>query len=468
MTSPVSTYQKPFTSVREQARLMADRGMDIGVVSDAEAMLRKHGYYRLSGYSHLYREFTPSADGKKALSTYKSGTTLKAVLDLCCLDEELRSLLSDALATVEIALRFNIGHRLGRRDIFAHRMPHHVDEAFALWRAGDDVLHCRITESSHAEWLRAYRVQEIRSQETFVAHFRSKYGPHLPVWVSTEVMSFGTLSRLYNGMLENDRKLIAVRFGVVTSRGEGDPATFSNWINHLRHVRNICAHYGRVWNRTLDVAIVVPPALAELEHLDEPAPRKIYGSIAILRFLLARVEPGALDVSRIEGIVAALDGIPDASTEQMGFPPDWRDEPLWERDYKADSLTSAVVNAVDDIEVVNGVEARDLLTTKNKNSERRDWLRYLTAKSAVIFHQLGPQKYYPAFQFKDGDVRHDVASINEALFEHLDESLRSAPSAHRVVQDWWVTANRENGFSLSPLEQLEIDGGSVRRAAGVI
>lgn len=468
MTSPVSRYEKPFTSVPEQARLMAGRGMNIGDVAVAEATLRKCGYYRLSGYSHLYRERVQSGVGIKTLTNYRSGTTLTAVLALYSLDEELRNILLNALATVEIALRFNIGHRLGRRGAFAHRMPNQLDEKFTLWQATEAGQSSRVKESTHAEWLRDYRVQEKRSQETFVAHFRSKYGPHLPVWVSTEVMSFGTLSRLYNGMLENDRKLIALRFGAVTNDEEGDPATFSNWMNHLRHVRNICAHYGRIWNRTLDVALIVPPALVELKHLEEPAPRKIYGSIAILRFLLARVDPGALDAARIEWLIDALGAIPDASTEQMGFPHDWQEEALWSSGYEGDTRTIDVFNAVDDVEVANGKEARDLLTIKPRDSDRRQWLKYLVANSAVISHKLGPQRYYPLFQFKDGDVRPDVADINEALFQRVDEQSRRERSAHCEVQNWWITVNSMNGFSLPPIEQVDIDVESVRKAAGVV
>ncbi|MGY5317946.1 Abi family protein [Neomicrococcus lactis] len=45
---------------------------------------------------------------------------------------------------------------------------------------------------------------------------------------------------------------------VRTADGHGDRGAFGNWLNNLRNVRNICAHYGRVWNRAFDVLIDAP------------------------------------------------------------------------------------------------------------------------------------------------------------------------------------------------------------------
>ena len=108
----------------------------------------------------------------------------------------------------------------------------------------------------------------------FVVHFRETYGPHLPIWVATEVMSFGVLSGLYDLMTQADQEILAARFHISTADGKGDRGASSNWLNNLRNVRNICAHYGRLWNRSFDVVIDAPgQARADAATLLAPARR---------------------------------------------------------------------------------------------------------------------------------------------------------------------------------------------------
>jgi len=60
-------YTKPFRSVTEQVALLAEHGLEIGTPEYATSLLQRVGYYRLSGYWHLFREFeSPSADASNA------------------------------------------------------------------------------------------------------------------------------------------------------------------------------------------------------------------------------------------------------------------------------------------------------------------------------------------------------------------------------------------------------------------
>src|SRR5688572_22756196 len=122
MDSAVSRYDKPFTSVPEQVELLKRSGMLIGDSAAGEAMLRRCGYYRLSGYTHYFR-VTPSMRG------FAPGTSLEQVHALYCFDETLRSVILEGVAQLEPALRFHIGHRLGRSAKFAHRRGAFLNDA---------------------------------------------------------------------------------------------------------------------------------------------------------------------------------------------------------------------------------------------------------------------------------------------------------------------------------------------------
>lgn len=114
-----STYAKRFLSLEEQLERLVERGM---YVRDAEWALRRLqaiGYYRLSGYWYPFRERSDSPSQPRP-STFSDGTTLDEVVDIYCFDERLRAMMLTAIARIEIALRFWVGHRLGRRGPFAH------------------------------------------------------------------------------------------------------------------------------------------------------------------------------------------------------------------------------------------------------------------------------------------------------------------------------------------------------------
>lgn len=238
MTTLDSTYAKPFLTVPEQVRRLRERGMDCGDDVYASDVLERYGYYRLSGYWHLFRERpVPPApqfdeEGREIrLDSFTAGTSLSQVVALYEFDHEVRSRLGEVLSVVETAFRFFIGHRLGRVDTFAHRKP----EVLGAMREVQQHAFVRVWSvlrrqplpqrmaptAAYREWLEEYERYEKRARGDFVAHFRQKYGPHLPIWVATEVMSFGALSGLYRLMPQSDQEILAARFQVLTAGGNG-------------------------------------------------------------------------------------------------------------------------------------------------------------------------------------------------------------------------------------------------------
>ena len=98
-------------------------------------------------------------------------------------------------------------------------------------------------EEYHKEFLEDIK-QEIgrNSKAPFVRNFRENYeGGQLPMYALVEVFSFGTLSKFYKNMHNKDKKEIAKTFGVGYTYIE-------SWLESISYVRNICAHYGRLYN----------------------------------------------------------------------------------------------------------------------------------------------------------------------------------------------------------------------------
>lgn len=140
-------YKKPWKSYEEQLELLIARGMRVTDREKALKYLQRIGYYRLSGYWYAFRQRSGvSQDGRRvnekrsgkpledtvALDEFKEGTSFKNVVDLYVFDKQLRLLAMDALERIEIALRVDISHTLGKIDPFAYLKPELLHKTFSV------------------------------------------------------------------------------------------------------------------------------------------------------------------------------------------------------------------------------------------------------------------------------------------------------------------------------------------------
>ena len=98
------------------------------------------------------------------------------------------------------------------------------------------------------DWEFVLEVLQVNSsKEVFVEHFRNQYGndhPYMPVWVATEIMTFGHVLTMYQGAPNTIKKSIAAPLGI-------HDGVLGSWLLSLNTIRNICAHHSRLWNRKL-------------------------------------------------------------------------------------------------------------------------------------------------------------------------------------------------------------------------
>lgn len=462
-------YKKPFLTVPEQIARLRDRGMVIDDPEYASSLLRNVGYYRLSGYSYLFRQrdLSPGAPPDARLSTFVGGTSLESVNDVYQFDRGLRRLVFDAIERVEVALRFSIGHVLGQSHAFAHRDPSALHSKFTgLDGVQENLLYSRWLDSKHAELLRDLDREEKRSQEAFVLHFDKKYGKPLPVWVVTEILSFGTLGRLYGGLNQAHRERIAEDLLVLNAVPNGDSVTLANWLNHLRYVRNTCAHHARLWNRSVSTKLNSPTGIPDLHHLAPIERRnKIYGTLAVLAFLLERLDPGNGWRTQIMNyITEGLTRINQRPTA-MGFPDDWENLAIWKDDYKPlGNLTLQRKMIQDSFESQPTGETSLLLRPKETDRKKRAaWVRWLRSQHILLGLKLSSTIEYPSFQLDETTqtVIPVVGEANRRVFELLAATTDSdhagwLDQTSWEVARWWMTAIPEAG-DRTPL-QLQEDG----------
>jgi abortive infection bacteriophage resistance protein len=315
----VSNYRKPHLSYQEQLDLIRSRGATCADDRRGVELLQAVGYYSLTGYLHPYR--VPGPSGERRSDRFRDGTRLEDVSRLIDFDRKLRTCLLEGVLLVEVAIRARIAYVLGRRDPFGHvTRPSLERKACSRKRRRGSK-----TQTAFDWWLEEYaRLEERASREPFVAHNLERYGRPLAIWIACEFLDFGAVSNLYQLLLYSDRQEIA------ESTGLSKEKILRSWITSLNHVRNVCAHNQRLWNRVLTVKPSIPEsAPPALQHLVSLGNTKPYCAIAITAYLVGHLNPNAGWGAAVASVINSFPDIPHRSLAEVGVPDGWAAEPIW-------------------------------------------------------------------------------------------------------------------------------------------
>ncbi|MHB9096236.1 MAG: Abi family protein [Syntrophales bacterium] len=295
-------FTKPPLSIEQQIRLLQSRGMTVANPERAARYLAHINYYRLRAY---WLPFEEKADGIEHL--FKTGTTFNEVLTIYLFDRKFRLLVMEAIERLEISFRTRFAHEI------ALIYGSHAYLDASVFRRADLYRQC----------LKSLRGEIRRSQETFIKHYRAIYDdPELPpIWAVCEVMTFGQLSMWFKNLkCRSDRNAIARIYGI-------DGVILGSFMHHLTHIRNLTAHHCRLWNRRMVFTMTIPALPVELAGMfNRHSERNIYNTLVMLGYLLKLISPGTSWPVRIRKLIEEY--VPD-KTASMGFPPGWRDLPMW-------------------------------------------------------------------------------------------------------------------------------------------
>ncbi|HWJ71004.1 MAG TPA: Abi family protein [Sphingobium sp.] len=123
-------YTKPHLSFPDQLTLLMNRGLVVTDAPKAIEHLQRIGYGRLAPYWQPFQQTIPDPNDRNRairLEDFQPGAEFRHVVDLYLFDKKLRLIFLDALERIEVALRVDFAHALGRRDPWAHRDAAHLD-----------------------------------------------------------------------------------------------------------------------------------------------------------------------------------------------------------------------------------------------------------------------------------------------------------------------------------------------------
>lgn len=293
-------YDKKPKTIDESIELLIERKLLIDNTERAKKYLSTIGYFRLTGYMfHLQ-----SKDGNH---TFDGKTSFNDIINLYKFDKELRAIFLEYLERIEICLRAKLTNTYSLKYGF-------------LWYANKDLFQ---DDKTYEEINNEIRKEFENPKERFLKSFKNRYVDDLPPSnMALETLSLGKLSRLYKGLKNDELKIgIASEFNLISS-------ILSSFLIYLSHVRNICAHHSRLWNKKITVDRPIMPNRKEYKFKGtnfEDTNTTVYGIISILNRLLSSFNNDNNFTSKVEKLIKDY----NINPRLMGFPDDWENNANW-------------------------------------------------------------------------------------------------------------------------------------------
>lgn len=277
---------KPHTTYNQQIEKLESRGCIITDVIYCKTVLENISYYRLSAY------FLPF---KQQDNNYINGTTFEQIYNIYEFDRKLRALIFSFIEIIEVSLRARLSYFHSQK----------YGPLGYLDASNFNSKHNAIKFKNNID-------REIRNNDKtlFVKHHKEKYDGNFPLWVISELFTFGALSCFYNDLKTSDKKAFAgLHYNNMVS-----------WLRCCTDLRNICAHYGRLYYRVFSAI----PAGLKLKKDEE---RRLWAAILTIKTLFPQELNAKWNNEFIPNLQALIDEYNNyIEFSHIAFPNDWVDQ----------------------------------------------------------------------------------------------------------------------------------------------
>ena len=276
--------------------------MSITDRNEAERFLSNVNYYRFRRYLESFVDQATSCD----LRPFQAGTTFDAVIERYIFDMRLRTLLSEAFSYIEVSIRTQWTYHLSYGQgggTYSHRNP-------ALFS----------DEGKHAENLATLK-KDYWKHGINLHHYAFD---DCPIWVISEVMSLGQLSRWYSSTILQVRKLVAAHYQLHHNQ-------LGSLLRHLVTIRNSCAHHELLWDRAFITKFSIPKQMGAFTSprafFNQTEDGKLYNTLVMVSYLTTVITHNK---AWTRDLVALMNRYPNIPQERMGFVADWQELDIWQ------------------------------------------------------------------------------------------------------------------------------------------
>ena len=281
---------QPSMSIEKQIENLKNKGLIIEDEEKAKSFLNDVSYFRLVKAYSL---------GLKIKNeNYDEGTRFEDIVGRYLFNANLRQIVLVQIEKVEVNLRC--------------RLSNYFCDKYGVL-GYENINNFSITPEIYKPFY-ADMLKELsrNAKSPFVVNFRKNYvDGKIPLYALVELFSFGTLSKFYKNMKNEDKKAVAAMYGVGYTY-------FGSWIESIAFVRNVCAHYGRIYN------IKFPKAPKLYKRYSEKGVKnyRLFATLLTLKHLLPNDKQWLNFVDNIELIFEKYASV---KLHYIDFPQDWKD-----------------------------------------------------------------------------------------------------------------------------------------------
>jgi abortive infection bacteriophage resistance protein len=241
---------------------------------------------------------------------FRDQSYFEDVIDTYNFDRHLRLIVFNAIERIEISLRT--------------KLVYHLSHSYGpVWYLNPSLFD---NPKEFALFVSKVYLDMGRSSEEFIIkHFQNHPTEHPESWKSLEVLTLGSLSKLYQNIKHQlpEKNVIAREFGLFNQK------YLISWLLAITVIRIIIAHHSRLWNRVLinkyDWPSITPkPILTYVPNNVQR--RKLFPLLSAILYMNNEISNG----NHIkQEFLQLTHTFPNIQISKMGFPGNWQNEPIW-------------------------------------------------------------------------------------------------------------------------------------------
>ena len=280
---------QPSMTIEEQIDNLKKIGLKIENEQYARQILNDISYFR------LIKAYGLGLKNKN--QNFNGDISFEQIVELYLFNSNFRQILFTMVERVEINLRC--------------RVANHFSSSFGV--LGYEEKENFNDDKYHGDFLTDIRNEISRNKKApFVKNFENNYvDGKLPFYALVELFSFGMLSKFYKNMKPQDKKAVAQTYGVGYTYLE-------SWVEHIAFVRNICAHYGRLYN----VNLAKSPKLYRQYTEKGISSIRVFATLLCIKHLVPNDAHWLEFVDSLESLFKKYSHV---DKKLMGFPENWAD-----------------------------------------------------------------------------------------------------------------------------------------------
>ena len=219
--------QKKYLSLDEQIDLLKKKKLIINNEKNAKIILQDIGYYKLINAYKIPFVEDILRNGNR---TYFDGVTIEHLYDLHKFDLALEAITFEATTKIEIKIKALMSDVISSK--YGTKIKKYLNNSNFLPDKGGDPDEYTFVKMK--KFIKGEIKKQIDNKHPAICWYNEKY-VDFPFWVVANILTLGSISKIYSKLHICDQIIIAKYFGLNYS-------DLGKYLKHVNLVRNVCAH----------------------------------------------------------------------------------------------------------------------------------------------------------------------------------------------------------------------------------